>query len=101
MSQQVCSSKSTLYNDRSTQNAYRGFLWVMGLLGFVLPGFICFFVLFYNEVFFLSEGCEVCVEYNIDFFESQKKLTGLQFIFTNCLHSLVPNCPYNGHFTLV
>lgn len=30
-----------------------------------------------------------------------KKLTVFQFIFTNCLHSLVPNCPDNGHLSLV
>lgn len=53
----------------------------MGLLGFVLPGFICFFVLFYNEVFFYQKGCEVCVEYSIDFFESPQKTDSISIYF--------------------
>lgn len=50
-------------------------------------------------VFFLSEGCRVCVEYNVNIYRSQTKLTVLQCIFTNCPHPLVPAL-YNGHLTL-
>lgn len=72
----------------------------MGLLAFVLPGFICFFVLFYNELFY-QRVMKYVWNITLISLNPKKNLTVFQFIFTNCLHSLVPNCPYNGHFTLV
>lgn len=70
---------------------------MIGLLGFVLPGFICFFVLF---LFFYKRVVKYV--WNVAMISMNlKKLTVFQFIFTNCLHSLVPNCPDNGHLSLV